>query len=279
MGTVAVPAADLKSLKDAGFTQPSPKPTKPPRISVATGGSTKRGKTHWALITPPDPVAVISLDPGTRQVVDRGTMMGRTILPKYLDHSKREDQATAKKLWQDYRSAIRAIMATRSIRTLVIDTISDCWDLIQLAEFGKLKQNNKFQYGGVNAEFGGLVDEVYYGRPDLNTIYIQKHKKAYVDDKWDGKAMYAAGFSGLDFLVDLSLGHTFTGKEGFGITTLSTEATRFGPEFSGITMTGDDCSFSALAMHIFADPEYPDRAKLMGFTDEGNDPEYWGIRL
>lgn len=275
MTTLALSSADLKSLKDAGFVQPSPTARRPPRISIASRGNTKRGKTHWAICTPPDPVAVISLDPGTRQVVDKAIAMGRQVLPFYLDHSKREDQATAKKLWSDYRKAIRTIMGIKAIRTLVVDTTTDVWDLVQLAEFGKLKQNNKFAYGGINAEFAGLIDEVYFGCPGLNTIYISKLKKAYVDDKWDGKAMYAAGYSGMDYLVDLNMTHVFRNKE-FGFVIDDSEATRFGADYSGLEFMGGECSFLDLAMHIFADKE---KCKALGFGDEGADPTYWGMRL
>lgn len=270
----SITPADLKALKDAGFIQPSPQPSKPPRISVATRGKTKRGKTHWAIFTPPDPIAVISLDTGTRQIVDKAVAQGRVVMPFYIDHSRRDDQAQAKKSWQDYRKALSVIRASRSIRTLVIDTISDAWDLIQLAEFGKLKQNNKFAYGGINAEFPGLVEEFYHANPSINTVYIQKLKKQYTGDNWDGKSMQAVGFNGFDYLVDLSITHIFEGGK-FGFETDASEATRFGPEFSGLKFMDGECSFVDLAMNIFSDEE---KCKRLGFGSQGADPEYWGVR-
>jgi hypothetical protein len=261
-------ASDLNLLKTAGFSQPSAK-LKTPRISMATCGRTKNGKSHWAVMTSPEPVAYIMLDPGSREIATKAAAMGKKIVSKFIDHSKKDNQETAKKVWAEYRASIRAIMATKSIRTLVVDTIDECWEIIQLAEFGKLKQNNKFAYGGVNAEFGGLIDEVYFGREDLNTIYIQKVKKSYIDDKWDGKTFKPAGFSSLDYLVDMSIEHFFREKN-FGFRTLATEATRFGAQFSGLEFYAEENSFLDLALHIFNPAN-----GLVGYDPVGADPFYW----
>ena len=280
---LVIPASDLQALKAAGFTPPTPKPLKPPRITIASEGKTKNGKTHFAVMTPPDPLAYIMLDPGALQLADKAIARGRKILSKYIAHSKKESQDEAKKLWQEYRASIRAVMGAKNIRTLVIDTIDEAWELLQMAEFGKLKQNNKFAYGALNAEFSGLIDEVYYGRPDLNVIYIRRVKKLYVNTKkangddesgWDGKSMEPKGYKDLDYMVDMSIVHSFKGGQ-FQFETKTSEATRFGGEYSGLTFIGDECSFPELAMYIFKDAE---TSKALGFQD-GSDPELWGISL
>lgn len=272
-----VPASEFNALKAAGFYQP--KPTKViPRISAATEGRTKSGKTHFAIMTTPEPVAVITMDPGTLPIIDKAIKQGRKLLPVFLEHHKKESQDEAKKLWDMYRKALRAVLGAKSVRTLVIDTTHEAWELIQLAAFGKLKQNNKFAYGGLNAEFSGLIDEVYYGRPDLNTIYIRRQKKLYTKAKpkvnkttgeevdtggdWDGKTMESTGYKDLDYCVDLSLVHKF--QEGqFLFDTKDSEATRFGGQYAGLRFEGAECDFASLALHIFAD------------DPQGCDPGYW----
>jgi len=263
-GTISV--NDLASLKSAGFALPKKQADNPPRLSVLTTGKTKNGKSHWAYFTTPEPVVALMLDPGALPIIQKAVDSGRNILPRFINHSRKETQDAAKKLWQEYRSAVRAVLAAKSVRTLVIDTSQEAWELLRMAEFGRLEKVMGYQYGGANAEFGGLIDELYYGRPDLNTIYIDKSKKAYVDDKWDGKSMERRGFAGLEFQVDLSIHHYFKSRK-FGFEIDESEATRFGPQFSGLKFEGEECSFMDLAMHIYGDHPV------------GSDPEYWGIRL
>ena len=277
-----VSPSDLKTLLSQGFSliDPTAASKAPPRLAVATRGKTKCGKTHWALMTTPQPVAFVMLDPGSVPLAQKAVSRGRIIIPKHIPHSLKESQAIAVNLWKDYRNTLKTIARTPSIRTLVIDTISECWDLLQMAEFGKIKQNNKFAYGPLNAEFAGLIDELYDVRRDLNIVLIQKVKKEYSakgegkEDAWDGKSYYAKGYGELDYLVDCSITHAFVPKTSdtpahFFIETLSSEATRLGPEFSGLRFRGPECDFTELAMHIFGPS---------GLNHPlGADPKYWGL--
>ena len=263
-GTIST--SDLSHLKSAGFTVPVKGADKPPRLSVLTQGKTKNGKSHWAYFTTPEPVTAIVLDPGTMPIVQKAIDAGRNILPIFINHSRKETKEEATKLWQQYRSALRAVMASKSVRTLVVDTSQEAWELARMKEFGKIDKVMGFQYTGLNAEYGGLIDELYYGRPDLNTIYIDKSKKNYVDDKWDGKSYERKGFSDLEFQVDLSITHYFKGGK-FGFQIDSSTATRFGPEFSGLKFDDNECTFMDLAMTVYAN--HP----------QGSDPEYWGLKL
>lgn len=261
-----IPASDLSILKGAGFSQPTPTKKKTPRIAVATRGKTKNGKSHWALMTPPEPIGYLMLDAGALELSQKAVNRGRKIFPKFIEHSKKADKETAMKAWAEYMKAWRTLVAVKSVRTLVVDTIDEAWELIQMAEFGKVKQNNKFAYGPLNAEFGGLIEEAYYTRPDLNIILIQKVKKEYVNDNWDGKSMKPAGFASLEYLVDLNIVHYFREKK-FGFQTLASEATRFGPQFAGLDFFDTENTFTDLAMYVFKD--HPD------YDAVGADPEYW----
>jgi hypothetical protein len=282
---LSISQADLQALQKAGFTSKAPS-LKPPRIACATEGKTKCGKTHWALYTPPEPLAFIMLDPGSLQLADKAMLRGRKIFPKFIAHDKKADQATAKKLWQEFREAVRLVMGIKGLRTLVIDTMTEAWELIRLAEFGKLTQVKGIHYGGINSEFAGLVDEMYYGRPDLNIILTQKVTKQYVKGagegdmgNWDGKTMEAKGFGELEYHVDLSLVHGFSKAKGFFFVTKESEATRFGPEFAGLKFEQepkDECSFVELAQFIFRDE---DQCRALGYDAVGADPEYWGLRF
>ena len=286
MSTNLVIPADLAALKAAGFAPPVPKPLKTPRIAVATSGRTKSGKSHWSIMTTPEPVAYIMADPGSLQLADKAVARGRKVIPLFIEHSKKESQDQAKLLWQKYRKAIQTVLGAKSIRTLVIDTETEMWELLQMAEFGKLKQNNKFAYGALNAEFSGIVENAYYARPDLNLVVISKVKKLNTKGKpkadgqdmggdWDGKTYETKGYKDMDYLVDLSIRHGFAERQ-FYFETNDSEATRFGGEYSGLKFAGPECSFTDLALHVFKDA---DKCRELGFEVSGCDPEYWGVSL
>lgn len=257
---------DLQSLKSVGFTTLPKSADKLPRISMLTSGKTKTGKTYWALNTTPEPVAAFLMDPGSLAIAQEAINKGRLILPRIINHSKKETKEDAEKLWKEYRVSVRAVLAAPSIRTLVIDTATELWELARIAEFGPRATAKGHNYVGLNNEFGGLIDEIYYARPDLNIIYIQKLKKQYEGDNWDGKSWETKGFGEMEYQVDISIIHSFhKGKFAFKIS--ETEATRFGPDYAGLKFEGDECSFADLALHIFKD--HP----------AGSDPGYWGIKI
>ena len=278
--------ADLKALEAAGFATKAPA-LKPPRIACATEGKTKCGKTHWAIYTPPEPLSFIMLDPGSIPIADKARQQGRKIYPKFIAHNKKANKEEAMALWREFRGAIRATMAIKSMRTIVIDTMSEAWEMARLAVFGKLTQVKGIHYGEVNSDFAQLVDEMYYERPDLNIVLIQKVSKLYTknpakdDDmgSWDGKSMEAKGFGELEYHVDLSLVHGFSKSKGFFFVTKDSEATRFGPEYSGLKFEQqpkDECSFVELAQYIFKDEA---TCRSMGYDPAGADPEYWGLKF
>jgi hypothetical protein len=282
---LSISVADLKALQNAGFSH-KPPALKAPRIAAATEGKTKCGKTHFALYTPPEPLAFIMLDPGSLQLADKALAKGRKIFPKFIAHNKKASKDEGVALWKEFLEAVRLILQLKSIRTLVIDTITEAWELARIAYLGKLTNVKGIHYTEVNSAFSGLMNEIYYTRPDLNLILIQKVKKQYVKSgsgdndmgNWDGKSYEAQGYGELEYLVDVSLVHGFNKSDGFFFTTKDSEATRFGPEFSGLKFkqSSEECSFLDLATHIFKDEA---QCKDLGYDPIGADPEYWGMKF
>jgi len=264
---------NIVSLSEAGFLIPSSTVT--PRITVCTTAGEKVGKTHWAL-TAPGPIAVISTDTGTREVVERFIRnTGKRILLLHLTaatallEAKRGDQGEAE--WQRAKDAIYSVVADPSIRTLVVDTATEVWELCRLAAFGKLAQVKPQHYAAPNGEFRTLLKYCYEVRGDLNSVWIHKHKKEYKgsgkdneSSNWTGK-YERSGMSDVPFLVDVvaeqykrverdndNLSHLF-----FGMRVLDS---RLAPEYivgseleseAGIVGGIDDCSFATLAMTVW----------------------------
>jgi hypothetical protein len=229
-----------------------------PSLSVCSSGKEKRGKTFWAL-SAPGPVAVIASDPGTESAVRQWQRAGKDIscffhvLPGTGQKIEVYEAA-----WAKVAAAFDEAIQSPSIRTIVIDTATEIWELLRLARFGRLTQVMPHHYGPVNAEFRSLFHRVA-GR-GKNSIWIHKVKKEYATNKegkdsWTGR-WERSGFGGFEYLVDLVVEHDLLvsddGPPEFAVRVIDS---RFHPtKVNGQVFTGAMCSFPALASAIM--PEY-----------------------
>lgn len=203
---VITPSLLTPRFTDLGFTLPTGESI--PRIVMASEAREKAGKTEFAMGLP-DPIAVISTDTGTKEVVDRAIRRGRRILLLQLKAPKELGKSDAESEWAKCRDAIYAIIESNTVRSMVIDTASELWELLRMAEFGKLTQVKSHHYGPVNDKMRNLVKRSF-DRPALNSIWIHKVKKQYKGDEegttgnWTGK-YERAGFADLAYLVDVNI--------------------------------------------------------------------------
>lgn len=262
----------LDALSAAGFETSLERPL-PKRLVVCTSGHWKSGKTHWAVITAPEPLAVISFDPGTIEIVEKGRRMGRKIhhRPHRIPRPKAGVSIEKRKdiygpAWDEVKESVEAIIGSPDIRTAVWDTGTEAWELCRLAGFGKIMQVKPQHYGPVNDDFRSLVKGMYDERPDLNIIFIHKLKKEYRESKgksgdanWTGR-YELAGFGDMPFIVDLNVEHDFdpTARQ-FIIRVPAAEGNcgcRFGPHMVGFELPGEagmPVDFATLAMEAIPD--------------------------
>lgn len=268
------------------YFKPVEESNEPPRLAVSADGRDKRGKSYWAIMTTPDPIAIVTTDTGTDSAIKTALKKGRKIKgvmeiayetpdPKVIAAAKVEQALhdAWKKAWTYYKEGIYRIRDDRSIRTLITDTESEIYDLAQLAVFGKLRSNaRKDLWAELNGEYNKLFWDLYKGRPDLNIVLIHKAKKQYVDEKFTGK-FERAGHKDTGFHVDLSLNFEWDAT----MTDFYTEISReqplrymnnrenlIGKRWYADPNKGDDPShFGYLAMLVFPETEA--------------DPEYWGL--
>ena len=232
-----------------------------PRLILCTQGKEKRGKDHFAF-TAPGPIGVISQDIGTKGVVEKFVRQGKKI---YLrEHQPTQElmirKASEKEYEKEYKALeteYRGMLKSPNLRTVVMDTGSDWWETMRLAEFGKLSANSH-HYVEVNARFRELIREGF--EYDKNVIWIHRVKKRYVKKKdsdkgdWDGN-YDLAGFSEIPFLCEITLNHvreTVTNDEGQLVTVFGIEIvdSRYqGAELIGQTFWGDECDFGYLAVN------------------------------
>lgn len=261
------PKTEETLLLEAGFSEhaePSPF-----GLMISTAGHAKTGKTHWPMMTAPQPLAVISFDLGTKELVEKARAIGRRIWPRYHRIPRPEAGLSGKKLedfmkdacgeeWSAVRRTFDVVIAAKSIRTLVVDTETETYELGRLAHFGKLQQVKPHHYAEINAQMRALIKGAYDERPDLNIVLIQKYKKEYrggrqgTDSVWTG-GYEPGGFTDVPFLVDLSIEHFF--RDGvFGVRVPDIKGNcgcRFGAHMIGFELPGEadlPCDFATLAV-------------------------------
>lgn len=254
-----------------------------PRLAISLEALDKCGKTHWALHTAPDPILILTNDPGTTHVVNKARRTGKRVevveIPferpdvkvlKASDVDKTE-HGEHKKQWAKYRAVKQALIDDRMFRTVVDDTATDFWHLAELSHFGKLRGNARIDIRTeLNADFSGLFWDLYRGRPELNMILIHKLRKEYKpkssggEDAWTG-GYEREGFGKIGFAVDLCLRCGWDGlRKQFYTEVDKGQATRFGGgDLSGTRWYGEESGFGLLGIEVF-----PDTIET---------PEWWGL--
>jgi len=279
MGIVDAPAQLLLTpeLSKLGFEAVDP--TIHHKFSISSAAKEKEGKTTFSF-TAPGPIGAIATDAGTEEIA-KNFLSQKPIIINYFksaDELLQQDdvkndkarQDMYEKEWARMKSSILAMIRSKRIRTLIIDTATEVWELCRLAEFGKLSQVMPHHYTTVNSEFKALVKAAAENQ-NLNSIWIHKKGKEYKanssgKDSWSGR-WERKGFGDMTFLVDVNLDHFFqpagslvansegqneTLKDGrFGIRVLDSRVNML--SVAGQEFTGDMCKFEELAVALYPD--------------------------
>lgn len=234
-----------------GFSQPSTEDVF--SLAVCTQGPEKEGKTHWAF-TAPEPIVAVASDTGTLGVARKARQENRRVaVYEYRVPPSNQSKTEYEREWLKVEKALTAILLNKNIRSGVIDTGTEIWEMLRLARFGKLTQVMPHQYGPVNNEMKDLV-KAMVDRADLNTVWIHKLKKEYKTNKagtdsWTGK-FERAGFGDMPYLCDVVVEHFFDMEEReFGI---RVKGSRYNAtHIVGQEYRGDLCNFAMLAAECF----------------------------
>lgn len=241
------PPADLLSL---GFEEASN--IVPRRLLVASDGLEKSGKSNlW--LTAPGPIAGINLDIGLEGVIHRYTKNKKIWMVNYNvpPISNQKDYISH---FQSVKKAYEAAVNHKDVRTVVIDTGSDMWDLVILAEFGVLNpttSKGSLAFTTANSVFRGLIKMVY--DTDKNLIMTHKISKEWAKGS-DGKNAWTGGyerdgFRGSGYLIQVNVRHAYdpvTQKFSMKIVDCRQEFS-----LSGFELGHDECNFPSLASTVF----------------------------
>ncbi len=245
-----------KTIAGTGFERAN-EPAKR-RLIMSLDGKEKSGKSDFALRDTPAPIAVINTDVGLEGVIqkfqdDKEIYRSDHILNFPLGGAPEKIAAMANVVWAKAKKDYFGALENSEIRTLVVDTATELWELLRLARFGKLTQVMPHHYGPVNAEFRNLIDRAY--DYDTNVILIHKLKKEYIQGK-DGKGSPTgkwerAGFGDTGYRVQINA-RTWREKED-GEFHLLIEDCRQNPDLFNEDFTAPMNSFTFLASVVFPD--------------------------
>lgn len=217
------------------------------RYIVSVEGRGKSGKTHFAL-TFPGPIAVLSLDIGLEGVVGKFTPSKDILVREFVLPEANQAEA-AKKLWADFRKSLNDCLGHKQIKTIVIDTFTDAWEIIRYAKLDKLTGVMPVKYVEVNAEFRDMVKGFY--KYDKNVVLLHKVKEEYRENVFTGK-MLRAGYGEVEYLVQSNIKAYKTKepkskKENFVIELIDC---RMNHELAGTQLVNDEACYETLEAYF-----------------------------
>ena len=237
--------AVVSPYSNLGLTSPSLDGFKQ-RLILSIAGFEKTGKTHLAC-TGRGPVVVINLDVGDEGVVEKFAATGKEVYvhniplqrPTVLiSASDGASQEIWKKQWIDLNIMLEHIYSLQP-GTVVIDTMTEVYELARLAHFGKTDQVMPNKYGVVYAELRSLVRQAYAAE-NTTTVFVHKMGMGF-----DSKQPETKGWKEMDFMTQVNLRNDRTPPEtGYGMDTYFTvvKDCRQNPNVNGYRLDGEQFS-------------------------------------
>jgi len=205
---------------------------------LADLGFTKLTPTRlWSLDTP-NPIAYFNFDVGLEGVdvkfADRDIwVLNFPAAPTVTG----KDEAV--EVRDKFLAAYNGVLG--QVRTIVVDTASEAWEVFRLAEFGKLTQVRPHHYATVNLQFKRLW-RLAYETPGQNLIMVHKLKPVYMGESRTGdyeRAGYTDAGYDAQVVVRLSKTREFD-EDGKAQTVfgLKVHKCRLNPSLEGLELTG-----------------------------------------
>jgi hypothetical protein len=221
----------------------------PRRLLIASHGREKTGKNHFGL-TAPGPIFGQYFDPGGLEGMAE-KFLKAPLGPKEIFHAtyrfnkRKDDQGEAKKVKEQFINDYQEALGWA--RTIQWDE-AEFWEVCRFAEFGRESAKGR-EYGPLNGEYRGLIQDAYDA--GVNLHLIQKVKEKWEDDKPTG-VMIPTGFTQAANVVQVNLRHTWTLEDGFAVEVVTC---RQNMAIAGEKM---DMSFTELAMMVYPDTDESD---------------------
>jgi hypothetical protein len=220
------------------------------RMIVNVVGKEKQGKTNFGL-TAPGPIVLFDFDYGLEGVINKFAGKKAIYPSEYRINEISAGQFLSS--WERFRKEFTGALKEKEVRSILIDTGTEMWELIRLARFGKLTQVMPQHYGPVNAELRGIVRDAYSS--DKNLILLHKMTEIYVENKPSGR-FGMAGFKDIPYNVQVNvLCWRNTDDQVFHATI---NDCRQNSDLAGLDLEGDMVNFPTLATLVFPGTEEGD---------------------
>ncbi len=235
----------LPNLARLGIKKADPNERAKRRLVMSIKGMDKSGKTTLAL-TAPGPYGLLDLDTGLEGVLEK-FVDKREIYP--VHYHKVTGQTDATSLLDKMKRDFTAFVSEPKIRSIIVDTGTEMWEVARLARLGKLTQVMPHHYTVVNDEMRKMLRAVY--ETDKNLILIHKMTEEYVNNQPTGKYKFA-GFKEIPYFVQMNVWTWRDNENGFNCTV---ENCRQNSSIDGLTLEGDSINFQTIATMVFPDTE------------------------
>ncbi len=214
-------------------------------ISVSISGEPKTGKTHWAL-TFPAPIRLFSFERGANYVATKFPDKDIEIIP-FLPpmQTSTEKDTYAEKMWEELRPAYQKECEDPKVKTIVIDTATQAWEIVRtaLVERQHRKQILQREYGPANKDMLWLLmNPIVNGK---NLVTIQYLRQKYVNDTATAE-LELDGNKRTEGAVDVVMETTF--KSNKFVTVV--KKTRFDPRVNGYEFVNGGYSDLMLALGL-----------------------------
>lgn len=232
-----------------------------PYLKLCTEAMHRCGKTDFALRTTPEPILVVATDANTAHVATKIKAIRKCemiINTDFVFKNPFMTQAQCMELWERFKRLYFDTILKAQVRTIVIDTGSDLWELTRQAEFGRLEKVPQFAYGNANNPWRQMVNAC----TDKNLIIT--HKLAnYGPSKVGRKGMEEVAYLSHAVIRHFRAAPEYVEAEQISSIVLDNEpgSGQFGlkildsshdPSLAGTVLLGDDnCTFVEVATTIF----------------------------
>jgi AAA domain len=167
-------------LEGKGFDADIPEEKR--RFYGSIAAETGHGKTHFGL-TFPDPIAYIGIDMGHDGVLQKFVRgwdgrPPKTIAPLTFSWHKKQSQKEAQDTLKKIEIAWKAALDSPKIKTIVLDTESELWEIKRFAAFGR-ESNVKHMFTAVNAEYSVFWQQAK--ESDKHVVVLRRLGDEYVE--------------------------------------------------------------------------------------------------
>lgn len=232
-----------------------------PYLKLCTEGFHRCSKTHFALATTPAPILVVATDANTAHIATKIKAIRKCemiINTDFVFKNPFMSQAQCSELWERFKRLYFDTILKAPVKTIVIDTASDLWELTRMSEFGRLEKVPQFAYGLANNPWRQMVNAC----TDKNLIMTHK-LASYGPSKVGRKGMEEVAYLSHAVIRHFRAGPEYTEPEQISNLVLDSEpgSGQFGlkimdsshdPSLAGTILFGDEyCSFVDLATTVF----------------------------